>query len=102
MYARVARWEGANADQVRESVARLGEQAAAGPPPGVPGQGFLLLADPEAGTALAIGFFATEEDLATGDRVLNEMTPPDAGMGRRASVEMYEVGVAVGAAEGLG
>ena len=99
MYARVVRWEGADADQLRETAARLGEQAADGPPEGVPGKGFLLLVDPDGGKALAIGLFESREDLETGDRVLNEMRPPDDGMGSRASVEFYEVGVDVGAAK---
>ena len=99
MYARVARWEGADADRIRTTASRISEQAADGPPPGVPGKGFLLLADPDSGTTLAIGFFETKEDLETGDRALNEMNPPDDGMGSRTSVEFYEVAVDVGDAK---
>ena len=98
MYARVARWEGGDPEAIRGNVSRLEEQAASGPPEGVPGKGFLLLVDPDGGRGLAIGFFETEEDLATGDRALRAMNPPDDGMGSVSSVEMYEVGVDVGVA----
>ena len=48
------------------------------------------------GKVLAIGPFETEEDLRQGDETLNSMDPPVPGaMGRRSSVEMYEVGVKV-------
>lgn len=95
MYARVARWEGGDAEAMRQTAARIAEQSKTGPPPGVPATAFLLLIDPDGGRALAIGVFETEEDRETGDRVLREMTPPaGANLGTRAAVEMYEVGVA--------
>jgi hypothetical protein len=98
MYARVARWEGGDPEALRESAAGIRERAAEGPPEGVPGKGFILLVDADAGRGLAIGFFETEEDLQTGDRALRAMDPPGDGMGRVTSVEMYEVGVDVGVA----
>ena len=98
MYARVARWEGADGDQLRQAAARMKEMSASGPPEGVPGKGFLLLIDPDNGRSLAIGLFETKDDLETGDRVLNEMSPPDDSAGSRSSVEFYEVGVDVGVA----
>ena len=92
MYARVARFEGGMADEMRRGVEQISHQAGQGPPEGVPAVGFLLLVDPENGRGLAITLFQTEEDMRTGDARLNEMSPPAGTMGKRASVEMYEVG----------
>jgi hypothetical protein len=91
MYARVARWEGAEADRMRAAAEEINSQASSGPPEGVPAKGFLLLIDPEGGRSLAVALFETEEDLRKGDETLNSMTPPDEGMGRRSAVENYEV-----------
>lgn len=95
MYARVARWEGAEAGALKASAAEMAEEAKKGPPPGVPGKAFLMLIDPDSGTSLAIGLFETEEDLRKGDEVLNGMTPSRDDAGKRTSVEMYEVAVDV-------
>lgn len=91
MYARVARFEGGEADAIRRTAADIASQASSGPPEGVPAKGFLLLVDPENGRSIGIALFASEDDMRAGDAVLNEMSPPGDGMGRRASVEMYEV-----------
>jgi hypothetical protein len=93
VYARVAKWEGADAEAMRKSAADINSQASSGPPEGVPAKGFLLLIDPENGRGLAVALFETEEDLRQGNEVLNSMSPPDDGMGRRTSVESYEVAV---------
>jgi hypothetical protein len=93
MYARVARWEGAEPEAVRSTAAAINADAATGPPEGVPAKGFLLLIDPDNGRTIAVALFDTEEDLRQGDEVLNSMNPPSDGMGRRASVETYEVAV---------
>jgi hypothetical protein len=93
MYARVARWEGGDAETIRSTVSEINSQAQSGPPEGVPGKGFLVLQDPEGGKVIAIGLFETEDDYAEGDRKLNEMSPPSEGMGSRVAVEKYEVGV---------
>jgi hypothetical protein len=72
------------------------ERAQSGPPEGVPAVGFLLLHRADEGKAVAISLFETEEDLQQGDAALNDMDPPrPEGMGRRTSVEHYEVGVKV-------
>ena len=93
MLARVARFEGGDADGIRSSVADIKSRAESGPPEGVPSTGFTFLANPDEGLVLAIGFFETEEDLKTGEKVLDTMEPPGEGaMGRRVSVEVYEVG----------
>ena len=95
MYARVARWEGAEADAVRRTSEEIKSRAASGPPEGVPSSGFILLVDPDDGRCLAVSLFADEEALRQGDAKLNEMSPPGGGMGQRASVETYEVAVDV-------
>ena len=93
MYARVARWEGAQADALRRTAEEIGSQS--GPPPGVPAKGLTLLIDPDSGHSLAIALFETEEDLRKGDEALNAMNPDSDDAGRRVSVETYEVGVDV-------
>jgi hypothetical protein len=93
MYARVARFEGGEAEAIRKSAQEINARAASGPPEGVPSIGFTLLTDPENGRGLAVGLFETEEDLRKGDEVLNSMDPPGEGMGKRTSVETYEVAV---------
>jgi hypothetical protein len=95
MYARVARFEGASADDLRSAAEEINARAATGPPEGVDSVGFTLLIDPENGTALGIGLFETEDKLREGSAVLDAMTPPGNGMGHRVSVETYEVGVEV-------
>jgi hypothetical protein len=91
MYARVARWEDADAEALKQSAAQIRADAESGPPEGVPAKGFLLLQDLDGGRAMAIGLFETEEDYRQGDATLNEMSPPGDGMGRRVSVERWEV-----------
>ena len=91
MYARVARFEGGDADAIRARTKELG-RGEEGPPEGVPAKGFLLPIDPDNGRGLGISLFETEEDMREGDETLNSMSPPSGDMGRRASVEMYEVG----------
>jgi len=93
MYARVAKWEGGDADAIQKSAARSREQAQSGPPEGVPAKGFTLLIDPASGQAFAISLFESEEDYREGHETLDSMTPPDDGMGSRASVEKYEVAI---------
>jgi hypothetical protein len=93
MYARVARFEGGDAEALRRSAKEVNEMAAnEGPPPGVPAVGYLMLIDPESGRSLGIGLFETQEDLRKGDAALNEMSPSGADVGTRTSVEIYEVG----------
>ena len=93
MYARVASWDGAEADAIRATVDRIKADAESGPPPGVPAKGFLFLIDPDGGRTMAISFFESEDDRAKGHETLEAMSPPGDGMGRRTGVEMYEVGL---------
>lgn len=95
MYARVAKWEGAEGDAMRSAAEQIKADASSGPPEGVPAKGFTLLIDPDNGRGIAVALFETEEDLRQGDEVLNAMTPPGDGMGRRTGVELYEVAVDV-------
>jgi hypothetical protein len=91
MYARVARWEGAQAEQIRAAAQGINADAASGPPEGLPAKGLMLLIDPDGGRSMAISLFATEEDLRKGHEKLNSMSPPGDGMGQRTSVDFYEV-----------
>ena len=95
MLARVARWEGADAETMEQAAAKIRADAESGPPEGVPAKGFLLLNDTENGKTLAIGLFETEEDYRQGDETLNSMSPPEDGMGQRVAVEKYEVAAQV-------
>jgi hypothetical protein len=95
MYARVAKWEGGDAEAMRRSAEEINSRASSGPPEGVPAVGFLLLVDPDNGRGLAVSLFESEEDRQKGDETLNSMSPPDEGLGRRSSVENYEVAVDV-------
>jgi hypothetical protein len=90
MYARVARFEGGEAEALRRAAREVNEMANEGPPPGVPAVGYLMLIDPESGRSL--GLFETEEALRTGDAALNQMSPSGPDVGTRSSVEIYEVG----------
>lgn len=93
MYARVARFEGADAGVMEKTAAEIRSRAEAeeGPPPGVPAKEFLLLHDTASGKALAITLFETEDEYRQGDETLNSMSPPGEGMGARAAVEKYEL-----------
>src|SRR5829696_865352 len=98
MYARLAKWEGADADTLRRSTEEMKARAGEGPPPGVPAKGFMMLIDPDSGRSMAIALFETEDDMRTGDEALNAMNPGAGGgtvAGRRTSVEMYEVAIDV-------
>ena len=95
MFARVAKWEGGDAEALRRSAAEIASQAEQGPPEGVPATSFTLLIDPEGGRSIAIVMFATEEDRRVGHETLSAMNPPGDGMGTRGEVEFYEVAVQV-------
>lgn len=93
MYARVVRWEGAEAESLRQTAEQINADSESGPPEGVPAKGLLLLQDLEGGRAMAISFFETEEDYREGDETLNSMNPPGGGMGQRVAVDKYSVAV---------
>ena len=94
MHARVATFEGGDTEQVRQVFAEINRRSASGPPEGLPSVGLLMLHSPDDGKVIAISLFETPETLEQGDAVLNAMEPPGPGnLGRRASVERYEVGI---------
>ena len=91
MYARVARWEGSNADAQRAMSDMI--NASEEPPPGVPASGIIVLNDSDNGRSLVIGLFETEDDLRAGDEALKGMDRPPEAAGDVSSVELYEVAV---------
>jgi hypothetical protein len=93
MYARVARWEGADAETLKRTAAEISADAESGPPEGLPAKKLFLLHDLEGGRAMAITLFETEEDYRQGDATMNAMSPPGEGMGQRVGVDKYEVAV---------
>jgi hypothetical protein len=94
MHARVATFEGTDAERTRLGVEEIKRRAAGGPPEGVPAVGFLLLHKPDEAKVVSITIFETEEDLRQGDARLNAMDPPSPrGPDVHRSVEMYEVAV---------
>ena len=95
MYARVVRFEGADAETLEKTASEIRSESDAGPPEGVPAKEMLLLNDGESGRSLAIIMFETAEDYEQGHQTLESMSPPGEGMGQRVSVEKYEVAVRV-------
>jgi hypothetical protein len=85
--ARVVSFNGVTRERMDEVKAEIesGER-----PDEIPATEFLLLHDPAADESLAILFFDSEEDYATGDAALNAM-PTDDTPGTRTSVRKYEV-----------
>lgn len=96
MHARVATFEGGDAEAIRGAIEGIKEEAASGPPEGLPAIGLLMLHKADEGKVLTISLFENEADLQQGDAKLNSMDPPVPGaMGRRTSVEHYEVGIKI-------
>ncbi|HZS30553.1 MAG TPA: hypothetical protein VFA37_04795 [Gaiellaceae bacterium] len=85
--ARVVKFDGVDSTHMAEMAANVegGER-----PAGLPATEMLLLHDPEAERALAIVFFDSEEDYATGHAILDAMPAGDTP-GQRASVTKYHV-----------
>jgi hypothetical protein len=90
MYARVVRFTDVKPDRVAEVAGRIDQSE--GPPEGVPSTGFQLLVDESQGTAVFVGYFATEEDMRKGAELLEAMDPSETP-GTRASVDTCEVKV---------
>lgn len=101
MHARVATFEGGETDKVKQMVEEINSQAANGPPEGVLAVGLFMLHSPEQGRLISISLFETEEDLKQGDSTLSAMDPPVPGaLGRRTSVDLYEVPIKLDALGG--
>jgi hypothetical protein len=96
MYARVAFFEDHDPAQVPELMRRLRERAERHPDVLPEARAFLVLADTEGGKSIGITFFDTEEaiDAAEPSFAAFPRDYPDSLKGRRAALEVYEVGVA--------
>ena len=94
MLARVTTFEGGTADGIRAAAEQLRSDVQQGPPPGIKSNGLTMLVDPDGGRVMFIGLFASEDDLKASEPALEEMSPPE-GMGRRVSLDVYEVGAEV-------
>ena len=94
MYARVVRFTNVNPERIEEIKTRVSQEE--GPPEGVPSTGFRVDDDQSQGTAVFVGYFASEEDMKAGSEVLDQMDPSETP-GTRASVDMCEVTVEVDA-----
>jgi len=90
MFARVATFEGGDAGQIDDTVEQM---KAGGRPEGVPAAEFLLLVDRDGGKTLGITLFETAADLEAGSAALEAMSPPTGALGRRTSVETFEVAI---------
>jgi hypothetical protein len=88
MYVRVVRFTDVSPESMERLLARIKESG--GPPPGVPATGLTILSDPEQGTAVALQYFATAEDMDAGGRIMSEMDASDTP-GTRASVDEAEI-----------
>ena len=88
MFARVATFEGGNAAEIDGTIEQM---RAGGRPDGVPATEFLLLVDRGSGKTLAVTLFETEDDLREGSATLEGMSPPTGALGRRTSVETFDV-----------
>ena len=85
--ARVVTFEGVPAERIEQ----LREQVESGEQPeGLNATEMLVLHDANAEKSIAIVFFDSEEDYATGDATLNAMPAGDTP-GQRTSVGKYEV-----------
>ncbi len=94
MLARVTRWEGGTAQDIRAASEQMRANVAQGPPPGMKSAGLPMLADPEGGEVMMIGLFESEQDLRQAESVLAEMSPPP-GLGTKGQPRVYEVATEV-------
>jgi lipopolysaccharide biosynthesis protein len=102
MYARLARFEGADPQALEQELQQMGEQIRSQTTPSEMSQEeaetlravkrVLVLADREKGSTAMIAFCDTEEDIRRIDEMFNQMSPGDQG-GKRQSVDLYEVAI---------
>ena len=91
MFARVATFEGADPSTIDETLEQIRGH---GKPENVPASGFLLMLDRESGKVVSVTLFDSEDDLRAGSEALEAMSPPvTGGLGRRTSVETFDVPV---------
>lgn len=96
MYARVAFFEDHDPAQMDELIRRLDERSKHHREVLPDARAFLVLFDREAGKSVGITFFETLEAMKASEAALAEFPRgyPDSLKGRRARLEIYEVGVA--------
>jgi hypothetical protein len=87
--ARVVTFDGVTDERIAELRDRIANEPR---PENLPASEMLLLHNPDAGAALAILFFESENDYRTADQTLNAMSA-DETPGSRASVGKYQVAV---------
>ncbi len=94
MYARVAAFENRDTSRVDETIATVQERVSSGRDLPDVKRAFMLV-DRNAGTALGITFFETEEAIREAEPAFERMGDeiPEALRGRRTAVETYEVAV---------
>jgi hypothetical protein len=105
MYARVARFEGADAEGLDRQVDEIRRQLQAGKQGQLPDDApegartlmdtvarFVQLVDREQGVLVGITFCETEDEMRRANEALNAMSP-GTGAGARASVETFEVAI---------
>jgi len=94
MYARVAAFEGRDMSRADELIEIVRERARSGED--LPGaKRLLMLVDRQAGTALGITFFETEEAIRGAEPAFERMADeiPQEMRGRRTSVDVFEVAI---------
>lgn len=94
MLARVTTFEGGTAEGIRAAGEEMQANIGKGPPEGIKSTGLTMLIDPDGGRVLFMGLFASEEDLWSSEAALEAMDPPE-GMGKRSSLNVYEVAAEV-------
>jgi hypothetical protein len=87
MHARVVRFTDVTSDRVAEIKSAVETQD---PPPGIDPTGMELFFDESQGTAVFVGYFATEEKMQEANAAFEAMDASDTP-GSRASVDMCEV-----------
>jgi hypothetical protein len=88
MYVRVVRFTDATRQRIEQLVKRIEESD--GPPPDLPATGIQLLFDESQGTAVALQFFDSIDDMRKGDETLRAMDASETP-GTRASIDMCEL-----------
>jgi hypothetical protein len=91
MFARVATFEGADIDRMRELNQQRMDDGTMNPPPGI--KSVLVLADRDAGRHQFISFFDSRDAIAAAEPRFEQMGDeiPEEIRGRRVSVDVYEV-----------
>ena len=101
MYVRIARFEGVDVGSIDAQIAEMRTQMTSGEiPPDAPPEfqtlmetvrRFVQLVDRGNATMLGMSYSETEDDVRRADEALDAMSPPSDAVGRRTSVEIYEV-----------